>query len=87
MSGPFIGGLIVAMRCEVASFYIALGVPVAIAALAALFLTRSAKAASVGSSEVLRPGWIASRQIFCYASSANFRSIFQARTFYTQRNL
>ena len=57
MSGPFIGGgLIVAMRCEVASFYIALGVPAAIAALAALFLTRSAKAASVGSSEVLRPG-------------------------------
>lgn len=56
MSGPLIAGLIVAMKWEVASFYIALGVPAAIAAFATLFLTRSAKAASVGSSEVVRPG-------------------------------
>ena len=55
MTGPFIGGLIVAMKWEVASFYIALGVPAAIAAFAALFLTRSTKAASIGSSEVVRP--------------------------------
>lgn len=56
MSGPLIGGLIVAMKWVVASFYIALGVLAAIGAFATLFLTRSAKAASVDSSEVLRLG-------------------------------
>ena len=87
MSGPLIGGLIVAMKWEVVSFYIALGVPAAIAAFATLFLTRLAKAASVGSSEVLRPGLSASNQAFWHASSINFGSIFRAKKFNTQRTL